>query len=204
MRSILFFIILAGTFLTGCALNQERSVQQSQMVLNKTQRNDYLQQLEQWQIKGKIAYITKKERHSASLRWQYNALEQSQKLNLTTYLGINVLSLQSQSGVHTVSTDGNKYQSENLDDLITSLTGWTIPIKAMNNWLKGLRYSENDILTYDPVTELPIKLTSSYDNKIWQIDYRNYQQVGSVQLAKKFTIMQNDLKIKIVISQWKL
>jgi len=204
MRNTLYFIIVTSIFLTGCASKQKVSVQESKIVFNKTQRNLYLQQLEQWQIKGKIAYLTQKERHSASLRWKFNASEQSQQLNLTTYLGINVLNLHSQSGLHTVTADGNKYQSENLDDLITSLTGWTIPIKAMNNWLKGLTYSHKDVITYDPTTELPLKLTSLYDDKTWQIDYGNYQQAGQVQLAKKLTIKQNDLVIKIVINQWKL
>ena len=204
MRNILFPTILAITLLSGCALKKATQPQPEQTVFNKAQRNAHVQQLNQWTIKGKIAYITKKDRQSASLHWQFNAPEQSQQLNLTTYLGINVLSLHSQLGLHTVSVDGDEYQSENLDELITALTGWTIPTKAMDHWLKGLVYNSNDIITYDPATELPLKLTSLYDDKIWQIDYGNYQQVGQVQLAKKFTIKQNGLVIKIMINRWKL
>lgn len=204
MRNLFILLIFANIFLTGCAVKQPSSLPDEQIVLDKKQRALFLKDLNQWLIKGKIAFITSKERQSASLRWQFDATKQSQQLNLTAYLGINFLSLSSQANQHTVIVEGNEYKSENLDELITSLTGFTIPTYAMHSWLKGLAYDETDEIKYHPITQLPQQLTSLYNGSTWQIHYQSYQQVGKVQLVKKLTIKQNDLTIKLVINRWQL
>ena len=204
IRNYLILFIFTLTFLNGCSIRNSTPTEKQDPISNKAQRISALQQLDKWTIDGKIAYITKKERQSASLHWQVNTVEQNQKLNLTAYFGINVLTLNSQSGLHTLLIDKEEHQSKNLDALITSLTGLTIPVEAMKYWLKGLTYADNDIISYDITTHLPIKLTSSYNNQIWQIEYGNYQKVNQYLLAKKITIKQNDLTIKIMINRWTL
>jgi len=200
----LFFLFFALSFLNGCAVRDSTSSEQKTLISNKEQRISALQQLEKWTIKGKIAFLTKGERQSFSLHWQLDEPNQRQQLNLTAFLGINALTLRSQSGLHVVSVDGNEYETQNLDKLITSLTQLTIPVDAMKYWLKGLTYSDNDVISYDQTTHLPSKLTSRYNNQTWQIEYGNYQRVTPYLLAKKITIKQNDLKIKIQLSRWTL
>ena len=204
IRNYLILFIFTLTFLNGCSIRHSTPTEKQDPISNKAQRISALQQLDKWTIDGKIAYITKKERQSASLHWQVNTVEQNQKLNLTAYFGINVLTLNSQSGLHTLLIDKEEHQSKNLDALITSLTGLTIPVEAMKYWIKGVTYADNDIISYDITTHLPIKLTSSYNNQIWQIEYGNYQKVNQYLLAKKITIKQNDLTIKIMINRWTL
>lgn len=200
-RFSLFLLLMI--LINGCS-SPPPSIDIIQTSQTIDQRNLLLLTLNDWQLTGKIAYIQGKRRESASIRWQYKQSNNSQKLDLNTYLGINVLQLESKNNVHTIEFDGEKYQSKNLDQLIRSLTGFPLPTEALTFWLKGLAFNPQDKIDYHPSNQLPSALTSEYNNEHWHIQYGKYQQVGNVQLATKFTIMQNDLKIKISVKKWTL
>ncbi|GAA0816444.1 lipoprotein insertase outer membrane protein LolB [Colwellia asteriadis] len=193
--------------LSGCSTLTDKSEPSSQAtsVYNSaTDRTLLLTQVTQWQISGKIAFIEKDERNSATLSWQVNEDNRTQALNLTSYLGINVLQLTSKEGLHALTFDGKTYYDTNLQLLIYSLTGLTLPIVALNSWVKGLPYQENDIINYDNATQLPSKLTSTYDQSLWEISYGSYKKFGNHLLATKLTIIKGDLLIKLSIKDWQL
>ena len=152
----------------------------------------------------KIAFIEKKSRSSATLSWQVDENKSTQKLNLTTYLGINVLQLDSNANSHKIQVDGKTYQGHNLEVLIHSITGLTLPTQALTFWLKGIPYQEDDSIHYQKTTQLPLTLSSYYNNELWQVSYANYQQIDSYSLATKFSIKKDDLLIKIVVNDWSI
>ena len=97
-----------------------------------------------------------------------------------------------------------EYQGTNLNQLIYSLTGLTLPAQALTYWLKGIPFSSHDTIEFSEQTKLPSKLTSNYDDETWQISYKNYQNINGYLLAKSFTIKQNQLTIKIQINHWNI
>lgn len=171
------------------------------------QRTSQLQQLKQWKIHGKIAFIQKTpykqdKRESASLLWQVDEENNNQTLNLNSYLGINVLSLSSTQGQHVIKVDSEEYRSDNLPQLIYSLTGLTLPTQALTFWLKGLPYQSSDKIIYDSETKFPLSMTSTYHNSAWQITYDKYKIFAQLPMATKFTIEKDGLLIKISITNW--
>ncbi len=198
-----FFILFPFSMivLSGCSStstnNSQALVQQS-----PEQRASELAQLQQWQVKGKIAFLAEKTRNSFSLTWQVNELRQTQRLHLTSYLGINALQLDSNKNNHKIKVDGETYQGHDLEKLITSITGLTLPAKALKNWLKALPYHDTDKLIYQANTQLPQTLSSYYNNQLWQVTYGNYQQVADYSLPTKISIKKDNLFIKIAINDW--
>ena len=197
-------VFLCAIFLNGCASNKAITSIENAPRQSPAERNQQLSMLNNWQIKGKIGFLQGKKRESASLNWQVKALEKKQLLNLTTYLGINVLQLSSKNGQHNINVDGKSYQSEDLDHLIYSLTGLTLPTEALSFWLKGLAFHPQDKLIYDQITQLPLELESQYDGHSWKVKYSNYKRFDQYVLATKFTIRQADLTIKIRVYNWTL
>jgi len=189
-------------FLSGCSSLEHN--QQAEIVTHEAQieRNKKLIALKNWKIKGKMAIITPDERQSATLNWHYQGDKNNQVLNLTTILGIQVFNLESVNGMHIVEVSGERYQSPDLNKILTSLTGFTLPTQAMTFWLKGLPYLNTDVISYNNITDLPETLTSYYDEKKWQVKYSRYRQILEYQLATIFTIKQDDLVIKINVHQW--
>ena len=192
-----FFLI----FLSGCSslLNNHQQITEHQ---NITERTKKLEALSDWKIKGKLGMISPKERHSLTLNWLYQGERKRQTLNLTAVLGVQIFNLESVNGMHVINVDGERYQSPDLNVLLSSLTGFTLPTQAMSFWLKGLPYLNSDKITYNIETQLPNTLTSFHDGKKWLLKYGAYQQVGQYQLATTFTIKQEDLTIKINVHQW--
>jgi outer membrane lipoprotein LolB len=199
--SLFIFLNFLLIFLSGCSSlnNNHQQIIDHQ---NITERTKKLASLSNWKIKGKMAIISPEERHSLTLNWLYQADIKSQTLNLTTVLGIQIFNLESVNGMHIINVDGQRYQSPDLNTLLSSLTGFTLPTQAMSFWLKGLPYLNNDKITYNETTQLPKTLTSFHDGKKWLVKYDSYQQVAQYQLATKFIIKQANLTIKINVHQW--
>jgi len=151
------------TFLSGCTslTNNHQKITEHQ---NITERTERLESLTDWIIQGKLGMISPNERHSLTLNWLYQGKKKRQTLNLTSILGIQVFNLESVNGMHVINADGERYQGPDLNALLSSLTGFTLPTQAMSFWLKGLPYLQSDKITYNEETQLPNTLASFHIN----------------------------------------
>jgi outer membrane lipoprotein LolB len=199
-----FIVLLIISILTACGSINDVPVASNQVNQDIDTRNKQVTQLNSWTIAGKIAFINSRERQSATLHWQKNQAAESEVLNLSTIFGIKVLALKREKSNFTLEVDGQTYQTQDLDNLIYNLTGLNLPTRAMNSWLKGVAYLPSDEIKYHKKTQLPESLISHYNNKTWQISYSKYHHIGPFQLAKQLTILQDDLRIKIIIHSWKI
>jgi outer membrane lipoprotein LolB len=204
----LFRILLLISFLvSGCATKPITPSQNHHEIMTEQQRTAQLLSKSAWQLNGKIAFIqqlqNKSKRESASLIWQVNEKQHTQELNLTSYLGINVLHLKSNKNQHLIKVDGKEYLGTNLSNLIYSLTGLTLPTQALNFWLKGLPYQADDKLQINEITRLPVSISSYYNNELWQITYANYEYFNNINMATQFTIEKDNLLIKIAVKNWR-
>lgn len=188
--------------ISGCTTTSTMPPSQQALTQTISERTRELLRLNNWTVIGKIAFIQNDKRESASINWQNQGDKNQQRLDLTTFLGINILHLDSKGSTHHIKVDGKEYSSDDLDGLIYQLTGLTLPTEALIYWLKGIPYLTGDQLSYDPVTKLPRNLTSYYDDHLWQIQYDSYQLYGSKRLARKITIKQSELIIKIMLKDW--
>jgi len=193
--------------ITGCASKVNLPPQPTLQTLTSEQRTNKLLQNNVWKLQGKIAFIEKTsnkkdKRESASITWHVNEEAQHQTLNLTSYLGINVLHLESNKKQHVIKVDGKEYRDTNLAYLIYSLTGLTLPTNALIYWLKGLPYKTSDRLKVNQNTQLPISISSYYNNALWQISYHNYRVFEGIEMATKFTIKKDGLLIKVAVKEW--
>lgn len=192
--------------LIGCTSTQPTNDINEHYSSDIKKRNKALTDLTSWKIKGKIAFINSTERKSASLYWA--KAKNNQQLSLTAALGINVFKLTSNNEVHTIEVDGNKYTNDNLNQLVESLTEFPFPTQALSFWIKAIQYNESDIFTFSPTSQLPLTLTSHYNNMDWIIRYTSYQTVQqgelTIALPNKIKITSSDLTINISINNWTL
>ncbi|MBL4940878.1 MAG: outer membrane lipoprotein LolB [Colwellia sp.] len=205
---LLALFLIFSVLLSGCA-SQSPQIKANMQTLTAEQRSAQLLKNKVWRIKGKIAFIQKvkenkgkDKRQSASINWEINETEQTQTLNLTSFLGINVLNLESNKNKHLIKVNGKEYRGTNLPLLIYSLTGLTLPTKALNYWLKGLPYNSNDEIKIDEKTQLPISISSYFHHSLWQINSSNYRSFHGIDMATKFTIKKDGLLIKIAVNSW--
>lgn len=196
-----FIVSIIILFLSNCSsLNHsKKSVKEYQ------QPKDYSQavaKITEWEVQGKIALLQKDKRESANLYWKNNETSQQQTLNLTTYLGINVLKLSSQREKHTLEVNGEKHQTRDINQMILQLTGYQLPTEALSFWLKGSAFSANDTVEVDSTSFLPKRISSFYAGAHWTIDYIKYTPFSGYQLPTQIVLKQKDFTLKIIIHQW--
>lgn len=190
-------------FLSNCA-SQVPLNQSHQAYKSANQHSQTIAKLTRWQIQGKIALLQKDKRESANIFWKNDQQSEKQTLNLTTYLGINVLKLHSEGEQHTLEVSGEKYQTDDINQLILQLTGYQLPTQALSFWLKGAPFSEDDLVKTHNTSFLPEQITSHYRGADWIIDYKKYSQFSGYQLPTHIVLKQNDFTLKIIIHQWTL
>ena len=195
------FVSTIFLFLSACSTT-ETVVSNDLLFQDKNQRSIQLAKLNNWTVKGKIAFITPDEKQSANIYWQQT--NNNINLKLTTFLVVNVLSLTSNDNIYTLKSDGKTWQDDNLENLLQQASGIKFPIKALSFWIKGLKASRDDIIRYSATTDLPEQLHAYVDGKYWLVDYNKYLLIDDYRLATSFKITQNQLTIKLLINTWDL
>lgn len=163
-------------------------------------RESKLSSASHWNIRGKIAFITPEEKQSANINWQKRG--KNQTLNITTSLGINILSVKSNDNSHELKVDGKKYRGDDLDHLIMSLTGLNLPVDALSQWIKAIHHSSADVFLYNQESNLPTRLDSRYNDTTWQVHYSHYRLTNDIAMPYQISVRKPNLKIKLKLNQW--
>ncbi|ENM5880693.1 lipoprotein insertase outer membrane protein LolB [Vibrio metoecus] len=186
--------------LAGCATTPPQPVnvqwQSHQLVL---------QQIQAYQLTGKLGYIAPDQRQSFNFQWQKSPQQLS--LRLTNFLGQTVLNLRVDGqGAQVDTYDDQIYRDQDAQSLIRNLTGLDIPVAQLEDWILGLptqatHYELNEQNTLAMLT----KLASTAE---WQVEYQRYQAIEwqnqLIPLPDKLKLQQNKTSIQLVISQWTL
>ncbi|MGC9552494.1 lipoprotein insertase outer membrane protein LolB [Vibrio metoecus] len=186
--------------LAGCATTPPQPVnvqwQSHQLVL---------QQIQAYQLTGKLGYIAPDQRQSFNFQWQKSPQQLS--LRLTNFLGQTVLNLRVDGqGAQVDTYDDQIYRDQDAQSLIRNLTGLDIPVAQLEDWILGLptqatHYELNEQNTLAMLT----KLASTAE---WQVEYQRYQAIDwqnqLIPLPDKLKLQQNKTSIQLVISQWTL
>ncbi|MFC3914866.1 lipoprotein insertase outer membrane protein LolB [Pseudaeromonas sharmana] len=194
MRSLLrVTIILLVAVLTGCV--QQASDGRYNEAVWRGQRES-LEQLQHWQLSGKLAIITAQEKGSARLNWQQQG--EDYDLILTTIVGTTLLELHKRDNrVTIIDRDGVQHSGEDSDELVYRLTGWPIPIKQLPVWIKGLPGEA----TFETGDDGRITRLQQGD---WQLSYQDYARTRLWLLPTAINLQGPQTRIKLAINEWQI
>ncbi len=195
MNRIIWISLL--TFLvTSCTT---MSPQQPPMNISWQNRMTTLQQLQSWQIYGKIAVQTTEESGSATVDWQQN--QQVYLITLSGPLGATGLKLQGQPGSVTLETaNGKIFHAASPEQLLAEQWGFNLPVSYLKFWVRGL-----------PVPSLPHQSQFDAYHRLtdltqqgWHIQYLSYTNLGQIDLPERISVTSSLLKAKMIIYNWKI
>lgn len=163
---------------------------------NQQQR---LAQLTTWQLNGRMAFKSDKEKVSAYINW--NQEQQRYQVRFNSFVGTSLLTI-SGSHRHAIMTKGDEqYVSNEPNNLLFNVTGWDIPLLELQHWVKGSITEKGVNAQFD---EQGLLRTMTHQTSGWAITYEDYQQVDNVVLPHLINIVKDDKLIKIKIKQWQL
>ncbi len=189
-----FFLVSLSLLMAACT-----TISTQQNNINWQQQQQLLEQIDHYQISGKLGYTDPEQRHSFNFLWSHSPLES--QLTLTTFLGQSVLKITMDDSGATVHTrEGDTYRGRDASLLIFELTKLTIPIEHLSDWMKGLP-TNADNYTLDS-NNIVANLDKTYNQTHWQLNYQAYAVSDAILLPQKMQLQQKNTSLKIVISNW--
>lgn len=223
-KHLAYLCIIFG--LTACA---NKPALESEAVINL---NSNLAQLQQWKIKGRIAWISLDERKSAYMNWQQDI--DSMQFDLSNVLGINLASLTYDGQKATLQADGKTFENASPSALIYQVSGWEVPLEQLSNWVKGAASQHGRVVGNAQASFMKqddtqiVQQITRYENGLiekiqtvcpprpvqffrcdeWTISYNRYANViideNEYQLPTSITLFnaRNQATIKMRINEW--
>ncbi|MCW8334523.1 lipoprotein insertase outer membrane protein LolB [Vibrio paucivorans] len=198
--SRLISFLVAFLILSGCS-----SLPESQMSVEWQAHQDKLTSIETYKAVGKLGYISPLERQSLNFQWTHS--QDRSQLRLTNFLGQTVLNLViTPQGAIVNTYDDQTFSDVSATQLVKRLTGLTIPVDQLQDWMLGMPTGSD---SYElNVNNTLSTLNKTIANQDWQLEYLSYQDIdfnnSPLPLPQKMRLNQAETKINLVISKWTL
>lgn len=183
--------ILALLFCTLLLASCKQSSVKPKLELNLVEFND----IERYQILGKMSFSDGQDGGSGRIDWQFNngyvvAL-------LKAPLGSKSWEIKEFEGGAQIETNqGYKQISESAQSLISQELGWHVPWNELKHWIKGSPHLSNK-------SEVTVH-NDGYDirEKGWVIQYSKLRSFETGELPMKIVARKDNYAIKVSIKSW--
>lgn len=160
--------------------------------------------LNYWTFSGKLGIKSPAESGSASIRWQQ--AQAAYEIHLHGPLGQKSLSISGDAQQVSLKEKGKPtVHSHSAEALIQKTTGWNLPVTQLTYWIRGLPAPKAKI---KQITPNPTGLMAQLKQSGWVIDYQSYHQIQhhnqEIYLPKKIVASRQDIRLTLVIREWKL
>ncbi|CUX96605.1 lipoprotein insertase outer membrane protein LolB [Candidatus Doolittlea endobia] len=195
-------MLLAIPLLTTCSIHTPFSLAKNQSSPKWRAHQQSLSILSYYQTCGAFAYFSRQKKIYARFNWtQINA--DHYQLILTNPLGSTEISLNVQSGVaELVNNQGKRYVSNSPEVIIQKLTGMSIPLDNLRQWMLGLPGNATNF-TIDSCGYLHT-LNYSHNEQRWIVIYQGYHDNTFPALPSNLELRQGDNRIKLKMDSWRL
>jgi len=207
IRKILFFGLLLA-LVSACTTVPKGPKQ----AVNLTAQLKKVADVNQWQMRGKIAFRQGKEGASVNLNWKNDSGDFD--FRLTNFLGVTLVDLKVDNEQSILEADGETYKDAEPEPLIYQVTGMIIPVDSLLSWVKGLPLAGDKYTLTDKGLVNTLESECNYCRN-WQVSYDNYGSVETINaeqvwLPHSITLTQQETEnspktqLKIKIYQWTL
>ncbi|MCK5716671.1 MAG: outer membrane lipoprotein LolB [Thiomargarita sp.] len=156
--------------------------------------------VDSWTLNAGMTISTEHDRWTARVYWKQE--ESSYTLRFHSPMGQGALVLTgNKNGVTLRTSDKKIFKADNPDTLIFKVLKLDIPVTNLQYWIRGLPAPNSAPQDYNLDKS---KRLSRLQQDDWEIDYRSYMNVNGTFLPRKIFLENNQFKIKIIISLWKI
>ena len=156
-----------------------------------------LQKQQRWQFSGLVGFRVPNKTASANISWQQRGKVFS--IILSGPLGIGANKLVGNGQMVTLTNDqGKTFKANSAKRLMMQNMGWSVPVKGLIYWLKGLA-----VPGVPKVLKLnAFGLIDTLAQEGWLIRYSQYHYADKLILPGRIIMNQRDVHITLVINHW--
>jgi outer membrane lipoprotein LolB len=165
-----------------------------------------------WHLDGKLGIRSPQGADSVYMSWKQ--CDNRYQIRLNSLIGTHIASIDgNQAGVNAKFKDRPEIQANSAEALIENELGWTLPVGALQHWLRG----ETDSTNNQTVQRNSDGSLKKIIQDGWEVDYLRYHdtaeknasaQTGNVsdskKLPEKLRLKRDDSMLTLIISNWRL
>ena len=192
LAGLLLMLVLAG-----CAGRAQLSQDVEQR--SWQEHVEVMAALDHWQLSGKLGVRTASEAGSATLEWEEQA--GSYSVYLTGPFGQSLASIEGAPG-HVIMTvpDEGVLTGPSLEALVYQQTGWIIPFRLLQYWVKGMPAPGN----YADLQLNEMNRLQSLSQAGWTIAFDRFGVTSGYELPGRLKLQKGDMKVTLLIRRWQL
>lgn len=147
-----------------------------------------------WQAEGKLAVIENRKK-TAQVQYIWQQQQQTYRIHALNVLGQVLFTLQGdETKAHYQDAKGREFKSQNPEQLLFELTGWSFPISLSQYWLQGKLSGQEQNLKY-----AESKRPKSFTVQNWQVQWRFK---GLETSPYRITLTQPNSKIILLVKNY--
>lgn len=198
--SRLWFASFALLLLAGCA--SQGPVDESGRQAGQWERQQAeVEAFDTWTLVGKAGLRTPQENVSANLDWNQTPYYFRMLISGPFGGGRNVL--EGREGRFSLSNSDGRFEAETPEALMEEQLGWSLPVSAMPDWVRGLPGEpDNDNTSSYQLETDELGFPSHLTQDGWEIDYRDWEQFEGMWLPRRLVMNYDDVRITLVVNQW--
>lgn len=158
-----------------------------------------LQTQNQWSFRGRIAISDGKQAGTVKIYWQ----QRGEQFDIVISLPISNQKYRLRSINKKVQLEGFgivMLEGDSAEAVLQQVTGWRVPFKDMQLWLRGVRTNSETRIDFGP-TGLP----AQFRENGWLVDYRDWNAAVTPMPMKVFANSSSDGKnasVRLQIEAW--
>ena len=196
MRYLLIYPLIP--ILASCASISEQVLDRPEDWEARLQQH---QQIEDWTIRARLGVQSETDGGSFDVFWQQVA--DAYEIRLIAPMGQGAVLINGDSnGVKISLADGRTEYSNDADELFSSMTGLSLPVNGLQDWLRGMPVQGEEIqyISWNEPGQL-YKLEQSG----WQVEMSRYKAVADYELPHAFYLEREDqpeLSVRLLVREW--
>lgn len=157
----------------------------------------HAEQIQRWEMNGKLGYRTADDGGSATFHWQQAPRHGA--IHFSGPLGFGSAELTWQPGVARLETGKGQWQARSPGELAWHLTGFWLPVSALEYWSRGLVWpgAPADVRENDAGQLLHLRQLG------WNLEFDRYETVGQVALPHRIKAQRDTNRFTLLIREWR-
>jgi outer membrane lipoprotein LolB len=164
------------------------------------QQRVLLENLNDWQLGGRVNVRYEGESHTPRIRWQQ--LDSEYNIRLWGTFNAGNTRIIGRPGNVTMEHDGDVRTANSPENLILQQLGYELPVSYLEFWIRGLPAPKSNAdLTFNELNQL-----SQMFQDGWTIVYPDPRQYGSLTLPRRVDVSrpENDILLRFIGLNWTL
>ncbi len=158
-------------------------------------------QINDWVIKARLGVQTETEGGSFDVFWQQAA--DAYDIRLIAPMGQGAVRINGDNGGVTISlADGQTEYSHDAEALFASMTGLSLPVNGLQDWLRGMPIAGEAIhnISWNEQGQL-----YKFEQRGWRVEMNRYKNVAEYELPHAFYLEREDrpeMSVRLLIREW--